>query len=688
MVDCAAPPSPPPSKPDDNLCFQRIVPADLARAYIHAMRPPASMSPSQWAERYRVLAEGTTERPGKWDNEYFPYLSGVMDSVEHAIRDGKHGWCMMKSAQGGGSEAMLNVWGWLQERYPAPILYLISKDEMGTEFGRDRIGPMIDRCEVLNRKRVRPGGREATTIKRFTDGKLVIRGGQSVLNLQSQPYRFVLIDEVDSLLDEIKNSGDPVKIAEMRMNAFAGDKLICVFAHPSVRERGAAKHYYEQSDQRRGFVSCVHCGESQWLQWQHVKVVAPDGLNQAQAEVDPRCYRYVCPGCGCEITDHDRVRMIRAGVQYRSTLDAETAKRRPWVGVHFSVLYMPNWTIAALARQWIECRDDDARKRVFFNKLLGEPYETGVTHAKMDDYYRLIVRGRDDQDPDAWDLGRVPRGVRFLTAGQDSRSSELHWAIWGWGPVKGADGFNRLCGWLIDYGVHPREKSQSLDAADLAVVFDSEVYARRFQSTYDPGRWYHVMACAHDAGWNSEAVATYCRRWPGRAFPCSGVIRRGQAREDAQSNDPLFRWGSPLAYQKNGSVIKDIISRPIHFNTFALKMDWFSWIRRDQDIVVPDTPLKFVRLRLPRDVGDDILGQLCAEELQLRKRGSREQLVWVAKGANHWLDCTIYAFGLARHDGPFQRNLTFEEAEAVAVASGTQPSRHGVPSERPVCRKY
>lgn len=628
------------------------------KALAEILRPQEYFAPSVFAEKYRTLSEKEAEKPGPWSNDFFPALGPIMDSVESAMDEGKRGWCLMKVAQGGGSQAVINCWAWMQTYFPGPILYMISKDEVAEEFGRERFTHCLDTMEPLKRKALRGrAGGESLTKKRFMDGKLVICGGRSVLNLQSQPYRFVLIDEVDSLLDQIGNEGDPIKLAEMRLNAFRGQTLMMAFAHPTTKERGAAKLFYKQSDQRRGFCECVHCKSEIWFSWENVRVVPGDGLTKDQAARDARYYEMFCPDCGTQITDAERVAMLRGGIKYKSELDPAEAARRQWVGVHYSVLYMPNWTLKRVAEQYVAALDSEPMMQVFHNKMLGEPFEVTVEEQSAEDWRKLIVVPRPmpegQRDPRAYYLGEVPEGVQLLTAGQDSRSVELHFSVWGWGWKRTASGHLVRNGWLIDYGVHERPYSLTLDASELE-LYDQLVFDRVFKSL-DDARVLRVHQCGMDSGWQPEAVYGYARKRPGVAVAVKGGNDTG---EDFESTNANIRWSAAPTYAK-GDVVRDSKNRPAILNTFNLKVEFYNLAARR--VQVDGSPEPVACLHLPIDVGEDFLEQITAEKLtKVRKRG-RDVQVWKRIGPNHWLDTAVYAFAMAQNLAPFQPKLPFDE---------------------------
>lgn len=622
---------------------------DLLEAALEVTRPFPRMAPSEFASRFRVLKEGTTARPGPWSNDVFPYLGPIMDAVEEAIESGRN-LILMKSAQGGGSEAIINALCWLLTYYPGPALYLISKDELASEFGRDRFAPMCETCEPVARKHLsgKTHGEKIQT-KRFIDGKLVIAGGRSVLNLQSQPYRIVIIDEVDSLLDEMKD-GDPVKLAEVRTDAFSefGPTIIIAFAHPSSKDRGAGKLYYGRSDRRRGFIVCPHCSGEFWLQWAHVKVLPQDGEDEAAAARNPDAYRYVTPCCAVELTDAQRLAAVRQ-VRQRTTLDPVEARRKKWIGLHFSQLYSK--ALRWLADEYIQGLDDPSIAKVFRNKREGDVYEVAESENVDAEAWRAcITLPRWTNDPASYHRGEVPSEVAYLTAATDHNSTHLHWMVWGWGLLPARGGERVPCGWLIDWGEIERNPPVlSLEAVDLA-QFDPLIYTRKW--TRADGLELKVSLGGHDSGWLPNGVYEYSRRRPKRAIPT-----KGGSSEEA----PLIRWGKPPVYLVNGIEVRDPELRFAVLNTFTAKRSLYGLVSRRFDLERDGAPPERDRWRLHLPIGteDQVIEQLSNEYLAQEKK----RLVWKKRGPNHFADCAMQAFVLARNLDPLQGGRTAEEID-------------------------
>lgn len=636
----------------------------IAEAFSRKLRPVKDMLPSQFAETYRKLKPGTTSRPGLWSNDVFPYLIAIMDAFAEAIRTGKN-VVLMKSGQGGGSEAIINVVAWLIYMYGGPILYLISKDEIAKTFGEERFGYLMRHCAPLAEKAfVGRSQGEKIQVKRFTDSKIAIYGSKSFSNLESNPYAFVFIDEIDSAQKEIGGQ-DLIEAAEVRTSAWSGKTLICVFAHPTTKERGAGRQYYQFSDQRRPFVECPHCGQDLELTWNNVHPLGEEDQTEKEAERDPSCYKFVAPCCGSVVTDTERRIAIHRGVKQQSVLPQHEAKRTEWIGLHFNQLCMPNISLHELAVIKVRGLDDPGVDRVFQNKRMGDTYEIDVNIASAEEWERLIYKPEDVHDPHAWYRGEIPPGVRYLTAGQDSRSTELHWTIWGWGHVPAEDGSTRFCGWLIDCGVESRDYDLTLHVEDLKTL-DDKLYDRSFHVKHNAGHSIFVTAGFHDSGWQTIPVYEYCRAQK-RAMPCKGA-----SLNESQAAKAAVTWGHIPPYEHRGKRIKSKNKLAV-LNTFALKSTWFAKPTRQ----FTDTQgVERVEIRLPIDTPEDFIKQSSSEYLG-EDRGGK---VWKRRGPNHYSDCNVYAFAAAMNLKAFNRRAKAHElvpGAAQPTETTGKPKRRG-----------
>lgn len=620
---------------------------EMIRACANVLRPPEDISPSEFAAKYRYLNPVTTAVGGLWSNDVFPYLIAIMDAVQLALNLGKN-LVMMKSGQGGGSEAIINALLWLRLRIAGPFLYMISKDDLAKEFSRERFDYAMKTCPPIQEIALCGRGSGATIhVKRFVNGKLVIIGGQSSLNIISTPYPVVIIDEFDSI-PESPDGGDFLAKAENRMEAFAafGPTILIAFAHPTTKDRGAGKLYYEKSDQRRGFISCPHCDGSFWLDYENdVKVIAEGSETMAIAEQNPKRYHHFVPCCGAELSDAQRWLQIRKGVRQEITIPAEQAARMTYVGVHFNSFYAPHRSLEWLAGQMIQGFDSPTVMKEKVNKVLGDVHTVSTQETTQDQWRACIVTPQSDDDPEAYYLGEVPPGVQFLTAGQDSGSRQLHWAVWGWGIERDEDNLPWWCGWLIDAGVVEHEHVESIEASHLR-VFDQVLYQRLW-----PQGDSHIQLRYgyHDEGWCPVAIYEYCRGNRGRAYPCMG-----DAVDDKSTRAP-HRWGRSPRWLVNGREITDKLIKRALLNTYLLKIDFFSLVGKTfhtKDRIR-------TRLTLPRDI-ERVPGFLKQSSAEYLTMDGKKQ-VWAHRGEEHFSDCNIYAYAASINARVFKRERTKKE---------------------------
>lgn len=309
----------------------------------------------------------------------------------------------------------------------------------------------------------------------------------------------------------------------------------------------------------------------------------------------------------------------------------------------------------------------DDGKRVFHNKVLGEPFEPKTREVDTASMRALICVKRRANDPEFYLRGQVPPGVRFLTAGQDSRTTELHWAVWGWGLRRRIDQTTALCAWLIDWGIVPRRYSLTFETSEYH-VFDSLLYRRLFPSTVSD-RNFMVHQGGHDIGYQPTQIPiiSYVRSWPNRAFAIKGASETASSAVRAD----YMRLGSAIAVKLGDETIRDAATQPWLCNTYQLKCEWFGMFDRRIEVLDTDGSARTVPLiTLPEDVDDTFIDQSCSEFLAPGERES--ELVWKHKGPNHYADCTTYAHGLALNLNPGQLDQT--EAEASAPVPEPRPA--------------
>ena len=85
-----------------------IYPDVWRKAFLSVFKPKPKLTGSEWADKYRFVAPGTTPEPGEWRTSRTPYLREPMDV---ATDDETEIVVMKCSSQTGKSESLLNILG-------------------------------------------------------------------------------------------------------------------------------------------------------------------------------------------------------------------------------------------------------------------------------------------------------------------------------------------------------------------------------------------------------------------------------------------------------------------------------------------------------------------------------------------------------------------------------------------------
>ena len=451
------------------------------------LTPPPKLSVAEWADLERRLDSQSSAEPGRWITSRAEYQRGIMDacsdpSVKEVI--------VMCGAQLGKSEMLLNTIGYHMAHDPAPILMMQPTVDMANGFSKDRVTAGLLKSTPCLRDKVKdPKARDAnnTTLhKVFPGGALSLVGANSPSSLASRPIRVVLCDEVDRYPPSAGEEGDPISLAKRRAATFWNRKIILV-STPTNRGASRIEAAYEESDQRKFHVPCVHCGEMQEMKWQNV--IWSDGPNDAA---------YHCVECGSAWSDAERQQSIRKG---------EWVANGPFKGVagfHLNGLYSPWLVLADAVEDFIASRKNPMRLRTFVNTFLGETWEDeGET---IDEHY--VSERREKYDP-------IPEDVVLLTAGVDVQDDRLEVEVVGWGAGEET--------WQIDYHILFGDPS----APKLWSQLD-EIIGQKYD--HPTGEELIIRStCVDSGGHHTRAVYNYAKTRAGhRVFAIKGVGGEGK----------------------------------------------------------------------------------------------------------------------------------------------------------------
>ncbi len=387
----------------------------LSQKTLSVIAPPKRLTVSEWADSERVLSPEASAESGKWNTSRAEYQRGIMDAFTDPTID-TIVW--LSSAQVGKTELLLNVIGYFIDKDPSTILLLQPTLEMAQTFSKDRLAPMIRDTPAITQKVKDSKSKESgNTIlhKSFTGGQITMAGANSPASLASRPIRVVLCDEVDRYPASAGAEGDPINLAFKRTTTFWNKKKVLV-STPTVKGASRIERAFEESDQRRFFVPCPECNESQVLKWSNVDWDKDYDRNGKVRKHYPETAKYICDKCGSFWNDAQRWSAIKKG-----TWVAESESRGV-AGFALNEIYSSWVKLEDMAQNFIEAKKSSHTLKTFINTSLGETWED--EGEQIED--NAILAKREDYI-------QIPKEALILTCGVDVQDDRLEGVIIAWG---------------------------------------------------------------------------------------------------------------------------------------------------------------------------------------------------------------------------------------------------------------
>lgn len=548
------------------------------------LKPPENLTVSQWAEKFRMLDSKTSAIPGPWRNRKTPYLVEIMDAlidpeVEEII------FC--KPTQVGGTEAILNMLGYVVQQDPAPAMIVYPTEDMAGSISTNRIVPMVKASPALN-----------GLYKEFQSQKLELQfegmyvslvGSNSPSSLASKPIKYLMLDEVDKYPANSRKEADPISLARERTKTFANRKIY-ITSTPTVRENHIWKALEEADVVKHYFVPCPHCGEM--IEFKFNQVRWPDGKDGMTISERAELATYICQECGGTISDWDKDAILREG-KWLPVREGSTHKKTAfWM----NTLYSPFVRFSEVALEFMKSKDDPVELQNFKNSWLAEPWEDTATHMDED-----LVLARQSDVPEF----TVPDWAHFVTGGVDVQQNCYYFEIRAWGA------------YLTSQSIYHGQVGSFADIERVMnLVFRNEA-----------GDNFPVMLCLVDSGYNTDESYEFCITNAEWAMPVKGSNAPMTSHYRINSvNRPGKAYDGIQLIMVDGDKYKDMISSRLHKPNGV-----GSWM------VHADCDLEYCK-------------QVTAEhKINVRTNGRVVQK-WVPKAQhidNHYLDCCVYALAAA-----------------------------------------
>lgn len=652
-----------------------------------ALLPLPRMSLPDWADKYRRLTTQSGAVGGPWRTSRFEVARGPMLAVKER---GVQTITAMVATQTLKTELILNTIGYHAHLDPSPMLLALPKDDAVKMFSKERLTPMTRATPVLNGLfRDRDKGISSDTIgyKEFAGGFLAIVSAGSPMNLAARPIRVTLADEIDKY--ENTKEGDPIKLLEERAATFMSRRLHIRCSSPTWEEGSRIFQSYRESDMRRPFVACPHCAHEQTLDFfRHVHWDKDEEGHHFPATAAIYCEKcgideHGKPIPGKEWTEVQRLQLIttKDAIKWKQTrkfeccgVEQEPLKTRAWTddgrahcqhcgeltvptthaGFTASKLYSPVTTVAALAKDWIDAKENPETKQTFYNTQLALPFSAQIQ--KVIEPTGLAARREEYKST-------VPAGVLLLTAGVDVqagsavRLGRLEVEVVGWGLGEES--------WSIATKVFEGDPSKP------EVWTELDTFLQQGFEHELGGRMVVNAVCVDSGGHNTEEVYKFCRaRIKRNVWAIKGASDRGG------QWSPV--WNIPKLDARRTRVTG---YRPQSIGVNSAK----EAIR--QRLMVEEVGPGYCHFPMERT--DLWFAQLTSEQLVVERKGGATLRKWhLPRGrANEALDCRVYAYaalcGWYARGGSLEKRKAFIDATLVPKTGTPEADAPEAPAAPP-----
>lgn len=574
---------------------------EYIRDALRQLQPPEDLTVSEWAEKYRILSSNTAAMPGPWRNDKTPYLKEVMDEL---LNYETEEIIFCKCTQIGGSEALLNMLGYIIQQDPSPAMIVYPSDKLAESISENRIRPMLKSTPAI--RRVYREFQSQKLELQFEGMYLTLAGSNSPSSLASKAIKYLFLDEVDKYPGASSKEADPISLARERTKTFRNSKIYMT-STPTIRTGQIWKALEGADIEKHYFVPCPHCGEFIELKFRQLKWPEEKEGMTASERADQAVY--VCQKCGCVITDQHKDRMLRFG-EWRTVRENNAVHRK--VGFWISTLYSPFVRFSEIALEFMQSKDDPEKLQNFVNSWLAEPWEDTKLKTSAD-----TVMERQTDVPEY----QIPNWARMLTGGVDVQETSLYWTIRAWG--------NFITSQNICHG-------QASSWADIERVMNL-AYQK------EDGEQLVVALCLIDSGYDADSTYDFCANNSDWALPVKGSSNPMMSHfKLSKINKPDSRAYGMNLVLVDGDKYKDMIAA-------RMKKDngtgaWMVYDGCDQEYAE----------------------QVTAEHKVNVKSGGRIVQRWALKHShadNHYLDTEVYSMAAADIMGVRSMHLD-EEPEA------------------------
>jgi phage terminase large subunit GpA-like protein len=403
----------------------------------NVLRPPERLTVSQSAARYRHLNNPGAYK-GPWLNEKVPYIVEVQDVLTSRDFDAA---VFVSAAQSAKTECILNWMAHSIRSDPADFILYQTSQATARDFSKRRVDRMHRHSPEIG-KLLLPG-KDSDNVydKQYRNGMMLTLSWPAINEMSGRPVGRVALTDYDRMPTDIDGEGSPFDLGRKRTTTFGSFKMTFAESspgHPVLDTKWIAKTpheappcegilaLYNRGDRRRWYWPCPDCGdffepEFKLLTWPKTT----DTLEAAEKAM------MICPCCGVLIPPNKKYAMNKRGVWVSEgqKVTREGVVTGPRLRSDIASFWLKG--VAASFASWktlvmnyLKAEEEYERTgsqealKATVNTDQGEPYYPRGTEND-----RLPEQLKDRAEP--WTQGKVPEGVRFLTAQCDVQKNKF-----------------------------------------------------------------------------------------------------------------------------------------------------------------------------------------------------------------------------------------------------------------------
>lgn len=567
---------------------------------------PEHLTISQWAEKYRILDE-SSNLSGRWSNDITPYLVGIWDAyLEQSVRE----IYFCKATQIGGTEALINILGYIIMHDPAPAMIVYPNDDLAKDISSKRLRPAMRLIPEI--RKIFQETRSKDMLLQFRSMPLYLRGAGSPAKLASVAIKYLFFDEIDKMGGASKKEASPYSLAMERIKTYKAQSKVYACSTPTLKDNYIWRLHDNADEVRHYYVPCPHCGEFIELKFKQIHFDEDPEKKMSPYE-RAQTSQYVCQECGCVIEDSSKQDMLKKGV-WKAVKKRGVGKPKS-VGFWINSLYSIFTTWAEIAEEFLKSKDDPEELQNFANSWLAEPWED----TRLKTSAELVMQRQTECE-----VYELPEWTKLVTGGVDVQENCLYWSVRAWGEY--------ITSQNIAHG-------QAYSFRDIERIMNL-----KFQMK--DGTEMVPALTLIDSGNDADTVYDFCANNSDWALPCKGASNPmlSHYKMSRVNKTDSRAYGMNLV-MVDGGKYKDMISgRMQRENGIG------SWM------VYKGCDLEYAE-------------QVTAEhKVNVRTGNGKKKLAWIPKTShadNHYLDCEVYAMAAADIMGV--RTLHLNEVDTSGV---------------------